>query len=258
MIEEHFASSEKHYRAYGLTDTGLSRSHNEDSFSVDVEQGLFIVADGMGGHQGGEVASRMVAEQLSASIPELLSHHPQPASREQIAKALSQSIQIVNKNVMLAGQELDLQGMGSTVVMALVHGSFVFVGHIGDSRAYLVRAQQIRRLTKDHSLVAELVRTGQISEEQARVHPYRNIVTKAIGTTGEVHSELAYYASLPGDILILCTDGLNNMIPDESILEVALEVQDPESIALELVHRALAAGGKDNVTVVVVRWEDEE
>jgi protein phosphatase len=222
------------------THTGLVRSNNEDSFLVDDEHVLFAVADGVGGHRGGEVASRTAIEALRAAIA---AGHP-----------VNEAIVRANDAVIArAAGDNELTGMGTTLTAVVVAGGRqLLIGHVGDSRAYLVHDGEMRRVTDDHSLVEELVREGRLTPEQAESHPRRNIVTRALGIDTEVEVDLYTIEVAPGDRLLLCSDGLTTMVRDRDIERLVRGEPDPQRAAELLVDTANLAGGEDNTTVVVI------
>ena len=219
---------------------GLVRQTNEDSFLV--RKGLYVVCDGMGGARGGEVASQMACERLVALAPG-------SAGKDELVDA------IVDANGSIAARsvaEPDLLGMGTTLTSALINDGTLILGHVGDSRAYLLREGTLRQLTDDHSWVGEMVRRGELTAAQAAVHPHRSVITRALGTEGEAAPDLLEIGLEPGDRLLLCSDGLSGMVPDEKIEEVLLRPDSPQAAADALVQAALEGGGEDNITVVVV------
>jgi PPM family protein phosphatase len=219
---------------------GLVRQTNEDSFLV--RKGLYVVCDGMGGARGGEVASQMACERLVALAPG-------SAGKDELRDA------IVDADGSIAARSIaepHLLGMGTTLTSALINDSTVILGHVGDSRAYLLRAGTLRQLTDDHSWVGEMVRRGELTAAQAATHPHRSVITRALGTEGEAAPDLLEISLEPGDRLMLCSDGLSGMVPDEKIEEVLLRPDGPQAAADALVQAALEGGGEDNVTVVVV------
>jgi protein phosphatase len=239
--------------SHGLTDVGLRREANEDAYLVDVERGLFAVADGMGGHAAGEVASRLAIETLASGLESGASD-----SEEEMRRSLTAVIQAANERIAreIRARE-SLRGMGTTVVAALCRGTRLVVAHVGDSRAYLVRDGLIERLTRDHSWVNEQVQMGILSEEEAQRHPFRNVITRALGSAEPVAVDTVSRALKGGDILLLCSDGLNGLVLDEVILERVLAASgDLEKAARSLVDAANAAGGDDNVTVVLLRLQE--
>jgi PPM family protein phosphatase len=222
------------------THRGLVRQTNEDSFLV--RKGLYVVCDGMGGARGGEVASQMACERLLTIVPAT-------AGKEELREA------IVDANDNIAARsvaEPNLLGMGTTLTSALVRDGAVILGHVGDSRAYLLHEGALRQLTDDHSWVGEMVRRGELTAAEAAVHPHRSVITRALGTDGEVEPDLLEAGLASGDRLMLCSDGLSGMVMDEKIQEILARPGDPQEAADALVQAALEAGGEDNVTVLVV------
>jgi PPM family protein phosphatase len=230
----------------GLTDTGRRRRHNEDSYVC--EPPLFAIADGMGGAQAGEVASRLAAAVLNeGSLVDL--------EGDGLGEArLAELIQEANRRVFQrSNEDAAASGMGTTMTVALVDGDAgtVAIGHVGDSRAYRVRAGALEQLTEDHSLVNELLKSGRLSPEEALSHPQRSVITRAIGTEPDVDVDTFTVDAQPGDLFLLCSDGLTDMITDEEILGlVERSERDLESAARRLVEAANRSGGGDNITVV--------
>jgi len=235
--------------AAGLTDTGRKRRRNEDAFVCRAP--LFAVADGMGGAQAGEVASRLAAAAVSEAAPE--------SSGEAAVAAL---VAEANRRVWQRSlEDMSHSGMGTTITVALADlaSGTIAIGHVGDSRAYRIRDGALEQLTQDHSLVAELVRRGRLSPEEAETHPQRSVITRALGTEEEVQVDLFTVEALPGDLFLLCSDGLTTMVPDEEILSLAVGSHGAlDAAAQALVVAANAAGGEDNVTVVAFEVEEGE
>jgi PPM family protein phosphatase len=225
----------------GTTDAGRKRRRNEDSFVHDPP--LFAVADGMGGAQAGEVASRLAA----AAFREF--HDADALDPEERLAAI---IQEANRRIYeRARSDAQASGMGTTITAALVAQNAVAVGHVGDSRAYRLRGGRLEQLTEDHSLVADLVRSGRISPEEADTHPQRSVITRALGTDSEVDVDTFTVASEPGDLFMLCSDGLTTMVGDEDILGAIDRAETLEQTTKALVKAANRAGGEDNITVVL-------
>ena len=226
-------------RHTAVSDTGRKRRHNEDSFVV--RPPLFAVADGMGGAQAGEVASRLAVEAIADDDG--------AGDGEGRVAAL---VREANRRVYeRAGTDSATSGMGTTMTLALVENGTVAIGHVGDSRAYLVRDGMLEQLTQDHSLVAELIRSGKLSPEEADSHPQRSVITRALGTDPDVDVDTYTIESQPGDVFLLCSDGLTSMVGDAAILEAIAEHRDDlDGAARELVVRANRGGGEDNITVV--------
>jgi serine/threonine protein phosphatase PrpC len=223
-----------------LTDTGRRRRHNEDAFVS--EPPLFAVADGMGGAQAGELASSLAAAALTD-----VQEHP-GGGEERVDELIQQANRRVYER---QSQDASASGMGTTMTVALVGEGRVAIGHVGDSRAYLIRNGSLEQLTEDHSLVAELVRSGKLSPEEAEAHPQRSVITRALGTDPDVDVDTFSIETRPGDLFLICSDGLTSMVDDETILsEVARNRDDLQGAAKALVRAANKGGGEDNITVV--------
>jgi protein phosphatase len=227
-----------------LTDPGLTRPQNEDAFLV--EPPLYAVADGMGGHRAGEVASRVALAELLANAP-----------RSADSKALARAVRAANRAVIdSADKTRTRSGMGTTLTAAMVDGTHIAIAHVGDSRAYLLHAGQFTQITEDHSMVADLVREGALTEEDARFHPQRSVITRALGSDRNMVPDLFDVEAVAGDRLLLTTDGLTGMIPDDYVAELLMGEREPDAAATKLVEAANRAGGYDNITVVVVDIAD--
>jgi protein phosphatase len=228
-----------------LTDVGRVRSHNEDS--VLAEPPLFVVADGLGGHEAGEVASSIAIQTLRDNAP-----------RRADANALARAVRAANREVMRAAREgIGRSGMGTTITAAIVDGCSVAVAQVGDSRAYLLHDGLLSRITQDHSMVADLIRSGQITEAESRVHPNRSVITRALGTDPNVVADAYEVDAAPGDRIMLCSDGLTTMLEDTEIAELLGKYRDPVTAAAGLIAAANEAGGHDNISVVVVDVEGQ-
>jgi protein phosphatase len=229
------------------SDTGRRRRRNEDNYVVAPP--LFGVADGMGGAQAGEVASQLAASALEAGDPEALEG----------TTRLDALIQEANRRIYdRASTDPTASGMGTTMTVAIVEGMTVAIGHVGDSRAYLVRAEQMEQLTEDHSLVNELLKTGKLSEEEAHVHPQRSVITRAVGTDPDVDVDGFTIDAEEGDVFLICSDGLSDMVEDEQILEVLHQNRaDLDRAVKELVAAANKGGGEDNITAIAFRISSE-
>jgi len=245
--------------ARGVTDVGRRRDHNEDAFLVDADLGLFVVADGMGGHAGGGTASTLAVETIRdrvraarASDPALFAD-PGPAQTSRLPEVLREAVEEACRNIYRAAQEdPSLAGMGTTVTAALLADGAAFVAHVGDSRCYLARGEQIFQISEDHSLVNEQLKAGAITEEEARSSRFRNIITRSVGFEEEVLVDVMGLEVQPGDTLVLCCDGLSNLVGDGEIGQVV--AAEPLSDSPEkLVALANERGGDDNITVIVVK-----
>jgi serine/threonine protein phosphatase PrpC len=226
-------------RVAAITDPGRTRRHNEDSYVI--EPPLFAIADGMGGAQAGEVASRLATAALKEGQAD--------AGGEQ---RISDLIQAANRRVYdRSSSDPNTSGMGTTITVALVEDDHVAFGHVGDSRAYLIRDASMEQLTEDHSLVNELLKTGRLSREEAETHPQRSVITRALGTDPDVDVDTFSVRAENGDLFLLCSDGLTDMVSEESILDVVERHRDDIDGALRaLVKEANRGGGQDNITVV--------
>jgi PPM family protein phosphatase len=224
-----------------LTHPGRKRRHNEDSYVH--EPPLFAIADGMGGAKAGEIASGLAVDALREP-------HEGDGDAEDRVVAL---IQEANRRVyQRATEDAEASGMGTTMTAALVGHDFVTIGHVGDSRAYLVRDGELEQLTDDHSLVGELIRSGKLTPEEAEVHPQRSVITRALGTDPEVDVDIFFVETRPDDIFLLCSDGLTGMVSDRTILKILDDNRgDLQAAAKALVAAANRGGGEDNITVVL-------
>lgn len=250
-------------RAGWRTDAGQVRDSNEDSLLI-VENvwnnrafgrplGLFVVADGMGGHEGGEIASGMLIRSLGrCAATELLPEALEPGDAASDPQAwLAAAIQRSNEEIFEWAREAGFE-MGTTVVAALLMGDLVVVAHVGDSRAYLINASHIERLTIDHSLVESLIVSNQISREEARVHPQANVIYRTIGDQAQVLVDMRRLRLAAGDRLLLCSDGLSSMLADEAIHELVLSADSPQAACDALIKAANEMGGEDNCSVIVI------
>ncbi len=246
------------WTAYGQTDRGLVRRTNQDTFLVDNRHRLWAVADGMGGHPGGDVASRLVVDTLADFAPTLAQGASESSATEDegITFHLTTMVQHAHAAVLThADHHPPLHGMGTTLVAAhllLFPTPRLLIINVGDSRAYLIRDTTITQLTRDHTLIEEYVRDGRLAPEQAARHPDRHVLTRAIGLGPSIESDIFPCDLLNGDLVLLCSDGLTKMLTDERILDTAMPHRDnPPLAAHTLIQAALDEGGIDNVTVVV-------
>ncbi len=234
--------------AYAVaSDTGRRRRRNEDNYVVAPP--LFAVADGMGGAQAGEVASQLAASAVEGGDSDGL----------QGVDRIDALIQEANRRIFdRASTDPSASGMGTTMTVALVEGMTVAIGHVGDSRAYVVRDEQMEQLTEDHSLVNELLKSGRLSEEEAQIHPQRSVITRAVGTDPDVDVDGFTIEAEDGDVFLICSDGLTDMVEDEEILEVVHQHRDDLDKAVRaLVSAANRGGGEDNITAVAFRISEE-
>ena len=250
-------------RAYGSTHPGQVRDHNEDALLLDEQNGVYVVADGMGGANAGEVASSMVIEEVrrqAKSLTETIQDQADDADRGRrwALHYLPQVIEQVNRMIFEEGQRVrSRKGMGTTVVMLLPVGDEAYVCHVGDSRLYLLRAGELFQVTEDHSLVNHLLSRGQITPDQAVDHPHKNLITRCVGIQPNIEVDSLYLDLQEGDRLLLCSDGLTDMVSDARLHALALKHagQDLVDAAIEAANRA---GGHDNVTVLVIEVERDD
>jgi PPM family protein phosphatase len=245
--------------AFGLSDVGRQRQHNEDMFLVDTDAKLFIVADGMGGHAAGEVASSLAVEAIADFVTrtdEEEATWPMPfdARLRRATNRLLAALHVANRRVIDAMRtDSKLRGMGTTVVTAMIEAEVASFAHLGDSRAYLIRRGALSRITNDHSWVFEQVQAGMLSEEEAERHPLRNVITRALGGSTDVVPDATEVQCEPADVFLLCSDGLTGMISDEQILQIVSENSDLETACHLLIQAANEGGGQDNITAVLVQ-----
>ncbi|MFP3940131.1 MAG: Stp1/IreP family PP2C-type Ser/Thr phosphatase [Thermoanaerobaculia bacterium] len=251
--------------ACGQSDPGRVRSHNEDSFEIDAEHELFVVADGMGGHSHGEVASRMAVDAIREFVRQAEEDEEDQTWPFAYEPALARHSNVLRAAVRLAHDQVlsairrdgNLYGMGTTVVGCLVRGGIAAVAHVGDSRAYRHHGGRLELLTQDHTWVNEQVVAGFLSERQARDHPLKNVVTRALGGDHEVAVDVVEVALEPGDTILLCSDGLTTMLDDREIARVLERCSGDglDGTCEVLIREANSRGGHDNVTVVLLRAE---
>jgi len=242
------------------TDPGMVRSHNEDSVASDASRGLVVLADGMGGYNAGEVASGMATTVIVTEMQNALDRHVSfevdpKTGQSQAQKLLRDHIAKANTSIYQASQsQPQYAGMGTTLVVALFHDNKMTVAHIGDSRLYRMRAEEFKQITKDHSLLQEQIDGGLITPEQAKLSANKNLVTRALGIDPAVEPEIHDYDTRPGDIYLLCSDGLCDMVSDEDIC-MALQTlgANPKLCAQQLVQMANDNGGRDNVSVILIK-----
>lgn len=250
-------------RTFGISDVGKRRDRNEDSFLINDDLGLLVVADGMGGHLGGEFASKMAVTTIEGMIKEFEDDPemtlPEGASFKtgDYPGYLRYAIEAASKNIYeKAMNDVTLRGMGTTAVVVLFRNNKVYVANVGDSRAYRIRENEIKQITKDHSLVGEQIRAGIITEDDARVHRLKNIITRSVGFQEGVETDVDILFVRNGDRFILCSDGLSNLIDDDEIREVIGSNDDLETSAKHLVDIANERGGDDNITVILAEVDE--
>lgn len=242
---------------FGSTDIGCRRERNEDSYLINTDYSLYVVADGMGGHLGGEFASRLATSTIEEIISELV-QDPDMTLQSNVEvrpgdykSYLKYSISVASNRIFeRASHDPSLHGMGTTIVALMFNQGKAFYANVGDSRCYLVRAGKIKQLTTDHSLVSEQLRAGIIKPSDVKNHKFKNIITRSVGFQEDVDVDVNVKPVKVGDKFVLCTDGLTNMVPNEDILSVVSELS-PKDACSELIERANKNGGDDNITVVV-------
>jgi protein phosphatase len=247
--------------ARGLTDVGQKRDHNEDAILVDEALGLYVVADGMGGHAGGATASRLAVETIQRELAAARAAEPSlfgsgaAGEESPLPDVLHNAVEEAGAVIFdTAQRDQELAGMGTTVTAVLVDAPSAFVAHVGDSRCYLVRGGEIYQVTNDHSLVAEQLRLGAISAEEARTSRFKNIITRSVGFERQVQPDLMGVELEAGDALVVCCDGLSNLVEDAEIRAIVDEVP-VDAAPARLVELANERGGDDNISVVVIRAE---
>ena len=238
--------------AFASTDIGKVRDMNQDSYYISDENDeikLYIVADGMGGYKGGEIASKLAIESAKNYIRKNFEEIKK--EKELILELIKNAIEYANMVVYEKSKEIEeLNGMGTTIDVCLVYSNKVYIGHIGDSRVYRLRKEFFRKLTVDHSYVEQLVKEGNITKEEAYNHPKKNMLTKALGCTPFVEPDVMVKGFLKDDILLMCSDGLTNMLKDNKIYEIIKE--NPKEASKNLVKKANELGGYDNITAVII------
>lgn len=239
-------------KIWGLTDRGTVREQNQDTFHLWKEDNTaaLLVCDGMGGARAGNVASALAAQAFTEAI-----QHSDAQPDQRLTAALAQANEQVYQR---AHRDPDCRGMGTTLVAALVEDNLAHIINVGDSRAYYLSQDGIRQITIDHSLVQDLLQRGHITPEEARNHPNKNVITRALGVDNKLEGDLFTQELEPGSMLLLCSDGLSNVLEDEELLEVALHGGTPEEGCQRLIGLALERGATDNVTAVLLAWDAPE
>jgi serine/threonine protein phosphatase PrpC len=245
----------------GKTDIGCVRANNEDNFGYDSRYGIFVVCDGMGGQAAGEVASKMgvdiMLQYFRASAHERPAEKPASnvsANASPNARSLASAIHLANSTIYEAGQhQKGRSGMGSTIVAAVVRGNALAIGHVGDSRIYLVRQGAIEQLTQDHSLVMEQVRLGYITLEEAEHSELQNVILRALGSEPDVEADIEDLLAVPGDLILMTTDGLTRYVRDQEILQTMIASTNLEQACAALIQAAKDGGGDDNITCLLLK-----
>jgi serine/threonine protein phosphatase PrpC len=249
------------YRVRGASDVGRKRETNEDAFLVDEDLSLFVVADGMGGHQGGDTASRLAVDTLQRAVRKSQTERPQLFSKRSTLEEsplpviLREAMEDACLAIFSKAQGApSLHGMGTTVTALLLHGPHAFLAHVGDSRLYLVRGGRIQQISDDHSLVNEQVKAGVITPDEARKSHFKNVITRSVGYEAEVVVDLLGVEAKQGDLFLLCCDGLTNLVDDREIATLAT-TEAVEDLPVRLIGLANDRGGDDNVTVIALELE---
>ena len=244
---------------------GKRRDLDEDSIAIlqsdtlyeskRVQIAFLVLCDGMGGHNAGEIASYLAAKQVAEEMARaMLKKDAGEFTFEKVAPLFQEVVGAANRRIHAYAEENpQYRGMGTTVTAAFVYGNTVYIGHVGDSRAYLINKKEVNQITKDHSLVQELVDSGEITKEEARIHDHKNIITRAVGITDPVEVDTFEKKIHPGDVLLLCCDGLTDLVTDEEIHNAVMEYDDPQKICTVLVETANERGGFDNISVIVAK-----
>jgi protein phosphatase len=243
-----------HITCAGRTDVGIIRSGNEDSYLMVPDRGIFVVADGMGGHAAGEVASEMAVRFVARDLGSL-----KGLSDDLVAERMRVSIRAANNAIFQRTlTEHDKRGMGTTVTALVLYDTRFLVGQVGDSRCYLLREGRLTQITKDHSYVQEQVDAGYLTPEQARAHPYSNVITRCVGANSDVMPDVYVGAVRPKDVFLLASDGLTGMLEDHQLAEVLHADRMPQDQVDDLVSEANRHGGLDNITAIIVRIDSVE
>jgi serine/threonine protein phosphatase PrpC len=249
------------------SDIGRRRELDEDSIIVmrscaaygpNKRQAAFlVVADGMGGHNSGEIASRLAAAGIAQGMTRIMLRKNRASSADKINPFIQQLVRNINQDLFkFAGKNPHLKGMGTTLTLALVMGLKIHIGHVGDSRAYIVSKDEMRQITRDHSLVQEMVDRGELTPEEARTHPRKNIITRAIGVYKDIDVDVYEEYIFGDDYLLLCCDGLTDMVTDQEIYTVVMSNDDPQQICDILIQKANEKGGRDNISVIVAQFDE--
>ncbi len=234
------------------TDTGKVRSQNEDAYHIEPEIGLFLVSDGMGGHHGGALASKIVTEDLPAMIETRL-HNMHSTGRRAVRSMLKKVVMEQSRQLWLEGlSESGYKEMGATLVLTLLRQNQVFTANLGDSRLYRLRNNRLTQISKDHSVISELIEAGRIQPEQALDHPAQGMITRYVGMEVRAHAHLKTFQLRPSDRLLLCTDGLTDMVSDSMIHTILKNSDCPREACNRLIQSANEAGGHDNITAIVI------
>jgi len=239
---------------FGATDTGRARTNNEDSIAVEAHSALAILADGMGGYNAGEIASGMATSFIQTELGRWLSEVGNSATDPEVRRAMDICVDNANRAIFnAANANPQYSGMGTTLVVVVFRGTRVLIGHVGDSRVYRLRGGRLMQLTRDHSLLQEQIDAGLITAEQASFSSNKNLVTRAVGVEDTVLLEIHQHEVQPGDLLLLCSDGLSDMLDDETLSQLLQGYDSLDEMGTALIAAANDAGGKDNIAVILAR-----
>ncbi|MCA9540290.1 MAG: Stp1/IreP family PP2C-type Ser/Thr phosphatase [Myxococcales bacterium] len=248
----------------GRTHVGMKRNHNEDSLRLFREQNLFIVADGMGGHASGEVASQMSVETLAdffratGEDDEITWPYKMEKGRKYEENRVVTGIKLSNRRIFeSASRDAKLKGMGTTIVVTFFSNDVCYIGHVGDSRVYRFRAGKLTQLTEDHSLLNDYIKMRQLTPEEIEAFPHKNVIVRALGMKETVQVDVMHEAPQTGDIYLLCSDGLSGMVTDEQMEEIMRASGDLDAYCDRLIEAANENGGTDNITVILIRYDPE-
>jgi len=243
---------------YGETDVGQLREHNEDFIGWDAHLGLILLADGMGGHNAGEVASELAVSSIRDALQDVLGPDIASSNMIDFNDAIREAIVYANDEIIrMANERLECAGMGTTIVVTLFHGDRVIIANVGDSRMYRLRDKALSQLTTDHSLVQEMLDNGYISEEEAQLSASRNLITRALGIADQVDVDVAQDTVQNGDTYLLCSDGLTDLVTDQEILQLLLLSNDDlKTGCKQLIALANEKGGKDNISVILISLQE--
>jgi len=249
-------------QAAGKTDVGSVRANNEDNFGYDLECGIFILCDGMGGAAAGEIASKLGVDTILESFrdppDQPLSDQTEPAGASLAVRALGEAIQRANRAIYEeASENQERSGMGTTVVAVYVGNESFTVGHVGDSRAYLIRKSKVQQLTNDHSLVMEQVRRGLLTMEEARTSRMQNLVTRALGADQGVEPDISSHPAMAGDVVLLCSDGLCRFVSEQEMQDIVSANPDLQQCCERLIEAGKDGGSDDNITCVLLRFVEQ-
>jgi len=243
---------------YGLSDVGLSREHNEDSISWDIELGLIMLADGMGGHNAGEIASELAVTAIRDALLDVLTPEILDTKLIKCDEALREAVVYANEEIHeQANRRIECAGMGTTIVITLFHEDKVTYAHVGDSRIYRLRHGEFKQLTQDHSLVQEMIDNGYLSQEEAMISSSRNLITRALGISPDVEVDVCTEVLDGDDVYLLCSDGLSDLLNEQDMAGILIEQRDSlGSAAQQLVDLANERGGTDNISVILVAMHE--